>query len=93
MITDIFLYIISFLIGTVGNIMTAIASDFSIWPPVLLNGLTYFFTQLMNWNFFIPIDSLLQAIKFLIDFLASYVSIKLLLKLFNFARGSDGLDI
>lgn len=93
MITTIFLYIISFIFGTIGDIMLTIAGNFSIWPASLLNGLTYFCTQLMNWNFLLNISALLSMIKFMVGFDIIYVGIRLLLKLFNYIRGAGPIDI
>lgn len=93
MITNIFIYIISFLIGGIAGLSNFIARGFSIWPDSVINGLTYFFTILMNWDFLINISALLSAIKFMIAFDVIYVGVKLLLKLFNWIRGSGGIEI
>jgi hypothetical protein len=93
MITTIFLYIISFIFGTIGDIMLTIAGNFSIWPAGVLSGLTYFCTQLMNWNFLLNIKELLSMLKFMVGFDIIYVGIRLLLKLFNYIRGAGPLDI
>lgn len=95
MMTLIF-YILSFILGTIGNIMYFIAKDFSIWPSPLLDGLTYFFTKLMNLDFIIPIGGslgLLAAILFMIRFDVAYIGVKILLKIFNWIRGAGGIDI
>ena len=93
MLTSIFIYILSFILGMIGNIMTTIASGWSIWPPALLSGLTYFFQRLMDFNIIFPIDTLLTCIKFYISFDIIYFSVRLLLKLFNWIRGSGGIEI
>lgn len=93
MITTIILYILGFILGLVSGFTDILANGWSVWPSTLLEGLTYFFTSLMGIDFLLNIVALLTMIKFLIGFLAIYVSIKLLLKMFNWLRGSGGLDI
>lgn len=93
MITSLFLYILGFILSLVVGLMDFIAKDFTIWPSQVLDGLTYFFTHLMSFDFFLNIASLLTAIKWLVGFLIVYVSIKILLRFINWMRGSGELDI
>lgn len=93
MITTILLYVISFILGTIGSTIVYISHGWSVWPASVLDGLTYFFTQLMNFNIFFPVDTLLTVILFFINFEVIYISVRLLLKLFNYIRGSGGVDI
>lgn len=93
MITDILLYVVSFLLGTIGQFLNFIANGWTIWPPAVLNGLTYFFTAMMNWDFIFVISTLLTVLKFMVGFDIIYISIKLLLKLFNYIRGASGIEI
>lgn len=90
MITTLLIKLLTFLIG----IITTLLPTWQIWPDSLLTGLSYFFTQLLNFNFLFPIDTLLQAIIFLISFETVYFSSKILMKLFNYVRGTgSGVDI
>lgn len=93
MIIDILLYIVSIVLGAVGNIIVFISGGWSIWPPVLLQGFTYFFQHLMNFNIFFPVDTLLTVLSTIIKFDVAYVSVKLLLKLVNWARGASGIEL
>ena len=93
MITSIFLYILTFILGAIAGLMGFIAHGWSVWPSNVLDGLTYFFSHLMNWNFLLNTYALLQAISTLIKFLVIYVGVRLALKLFNWMRGAGGIDI
>lgn len=93
MIVDIFLYLISLIMTLMFNISDTLASGWQIWPASFFNGITYFFQQLMMFNFLFPVDTLLTVIVFLINFDVMYFGIKLLLKLFNYIRGSSGVEI
>ncbi len=93
MISSIFLYALNFILGSIAGLMGFISHGWSVWPSNVLDGLTYFFTNLMNWNFLINTYALLQAISSLIKFLIIYVGIRLALKLFNWMRGAGGIDI
>ena len=93
MITSIFLYILTFILGAIAGLMGFIAHGWGVWPSNVLDGLTYFFSHLMNWNFLLNTYALLQAISTLIKFLVIYVGVRLALKLFNWMRGAGGIDI
>lgn len=93
MILTVLLYILSYILKIVITITDSLADGWSIWPDTLLNGLTYFFTSLMTFDFLLNIVALLTVLKWLFGFLAVYVSIKLLLKIINWFRGSGELDI
>lgn len=65
-----------------------------IWPSIILSSLSYFFGELMNFNFLVPIDSLYLALIFYLSFETAYFGGKLIMKIFNFFRGTGtGLDI
>jgi hypothetical protein len=87
------LWILGFMLSMIAGFCNIIASGWSVWPPVVLNGLTYFFGLLMNWNFILNTRALLTGIKYLVGFLIIYFGIKLALKLFNWIRGSGPLDV
>jgi len=90
MITDLFLYLITLFI----NLMVFILPTWTLWPDSLLTGLTYFFTQLAVFNFIFPVDTLFTVILFIINFEVYYLSAKLIMKLFNYLRGTgSGVDI
>ena len=93
MITDIALYLLGLIMTLMFTISDSIASGWTVWPASLLNGLTYFFQQLMIFNFLFPIDTLLSVIVFIINFEVVYFGVKLLLKLFNYIRGASGIEI
>lgn len=90
MIITLLLYLISFFIAAIGAILPA----WTIWPANLLSGLTYFCSSLASVNFIFPIDSLFTIILFIINFEVLYLTAKIILKIFNYARGTgSGLDI
>lgn len=90
MITSLLLTLIYYLL----LIICSILPTYQIWPNELLDGLTYFFSQLSNFNFIFPIDSLFSAIVFFVSFEALYLTAKLIMKVFGFARGTGtGLDL
>lgn len=93
MLTTFILYILSFILSLVAGFSNIIAKDVSIWPPIVLQGLTYFFTSLMKIDFVLNIVQLLTSMKWLVGFLIVYVLIKLFLKLINWLRGSGELDV
>ena len=93
MIASIFLYIFSFILSIMSALTDFIAQGRSIWPDNVLNGLTYFFTQLMNWDFLLNITQLLTAIKFLIAFEVIYLLVKLALKIINWIRGAGPIEL
>lgn len=93
MITTLFFWGISFILKLIAGASNVIAKDWTVWPSAVLDGLTYFFTNLMNFDFFLNIYQMLLAMKWLVGFLIIYISVRLLLKLFNFLRGSGELEI
>lgn len=93
MILDIVLTIFSFIINTIGSILKFISGDFSLWPDSVLNGLTYVCETLMKLNIFFPIDTLLQAIKYLFGFFSLWVVARLVIMIFNFFRGSGEMKL
>jgi len=93
MITDIILYIFSFFLSVIGNTASFISGDWHIWPTSVLSGFTYFCQNLMTFNIIFPIDQLLIALHTLITFLTIYLAVRLLMKIFNWVRGSGPIDI
>lgn len=93
MIITLLLYLLSLIFVVIFTMADTIASNWSVWPDSFLNGLTYFFQQLMVFNFLFPVDTLFDVIKFIITFEVMYLGVKLLLKLFNFIRGASGIEI
>lgn len=93
MITDIFLYLVGLIMTLVFTISDSITGNWTVWPASFLNGLTYFFQQVMVFNFLLPIDTLFDVIKFVIAFEVMYLGVKILFKLFNFIRGASGIEL
>lgn len=90
MIIDIVLYLIGYLL----NFISIILPTWTIWPQTLLDGFSYFASAFARLNFLLPINTLFNCLSFLIGFEATYLSVKLTMKLFNFLRGTgSGLDI
>lgn len=90
MIVSAFIYLISGFLG----IIVFILPTWTVWPTTLLTGLTYFFSSLAKLNFLFPIDSLFTVILFLINFEVLFFTSKLIMKIFNYIRGTgSGLDI
>ena len=81
-IMDLLVYILDFLVG-----------GFSLWPENLVDGLTYFFTNLMNFDFVLNIYQLILVIEFLYLFFLVYVPAKLIVKVVNWIRGSGSIEI
>jgi hypothetical protein len=93
MITSMILYLFSFLLSLLSSMTDFLAQGWSVWPASVLNGLTYFFSLLMDWDFLINTSQLLTATKWLMDFEIIYLSTKLLLKLFNWIRGTGSIEL
>lgn len=93
MISDIFLYILSFILGVIGNMLTFVTLGWHIWPASVIDGLTYFCQHLMSFNIIFPIDTLLTALKFFVGFEAIYLPARLLIKFFNWIRGAGPMEI
>lgn len=90
MITDIFIYLIRIFI----DFVVWLLPTWTVWPTALLDGLTYVFASMAKLNFILPIDSLFAVLLFFIQFEVLYLGAKLVMKLFNFIRGTgSGLDI
>jgi hypothetical protein len=87
MITSALVYIIAFIVGSIGFVLSNIFGHFNIWPTELLSGMTYFFQHLLDFNIVFPMDSLLQAIRYFVNFLGLFFFAKLVLKVFNYLRG------
>jgi len=93
MITDMFLYILALVMTMIFQISDSISAGWSVWPAGVLDGLTYFFQQMMMFNFLFPVDTLFSVIVFIINFEVIYLGVKVLLKLFNWLRGASGIEI
>lgn len=93
MITSIVFYILSFTLGVISSISDFLARGWSPWPSSVLSGLTYFFTNLMRFDFIFNITQLLLAIKWVIAFDLIYITVRLLMKLFNWVRGSGSIEV
>ena len=90
MITNILLYIFASLI----TLVCWILPKWQIWPSDVLDGITYFFQQLAVFNFIFPIDTVFNVLTFLIYFEVAYFTAKLVMKFFNYIRGTgSGLDL
>jgi hypothetical protein len=90
MIASAFIYLISSFLG----IIVFLLPTWTVWPASLLTGLTYFFSSLAKLNFLFPIDSLFTVILFIINFEVLFLTAKLIMKIFNYIRGTgSGLDI
>jgi hypothetical protein len=90
MILTFIFYILAILIGTVSIVLPT----WQIWPQVFLDGLAYFFSHLASLNFLFPVDTLLTVLLFWLSFEVLYFTAKLIMKVFNFFRGTgSGLDI
>lgn len=93
MIIDLILYVCALILGSIGSLIVFISGGWSIWPPMVLQGFTYFFQHLMDFNILFPVDTFLLVVSTMIKFDVAYVSVKLLLKLFNWARGASGIEL
>lgn len=90
MITDIAIFILRLIFDSIVFLLPS----WTVWPPDLLNGLTYFVSSLAKINFIFPIDSLFSVITFLINFEVAYLTAKIVLKIFNYIRGTgSGVEI
>jgi len=90
MIIDIFLYILAWLISVIAFILPT----WTFWPEDLLEGLSYFAASLAKFNFIFPVDALFAILIFFVSFEALFFGAKLVMKIFNFIRGTgSGLDI
>lgn len=93
MIITALLYLLSFILGLVNGISNFLAQGWSIWPPALLQGLTYFFVHLMSLDFALNIATGLTVFQKLLGFIVIYFGIKLLMSIFNWIRGSGGIEV
>lgn len=90
MITDIVLYLIRQFI----DLLVFILPTWTVWPSALLDGVNYACQSLAKLNYILPIDSLFAVLIFIIQFEVLYLTAKLVMKVFNFIRGTgSGLDI
>jgi hypothetical protein len=90
MIFTILFYILTLILQTV----IIILPTWNVWPASLLDGITYFSSAIGTLNFIFPVDTLFAVILFIINFEALYFLSKLIMKIFNYIRGTgSGLDI
>ena len=90
MIANLFIYLATIMVKTIAIILP----EWQIWPQTFLDALSYFFTEIAKWNYIFPIDSLFAVLTFVIGFEVAYFTAKLVLKVFNYFRGTgSGLDI
>jgi len=73
--------------------LNAILPEFSIWPDIVVNGIRDFCGWIMELNWIFPADSFLHALGFFVEFVGWYYFVKLIIWLFNWARGADGVRI
>lgn len=94
MLIDILLFILGIIIDLLVYVLDfLLIGKITIWPDELLNGLTYFFTNLMNFDFVLNIGQLLLVLQFLFLFFILYVPARLIVKLVNWIRGAGSIDI
>lgn len=90
MIVDILLAFLA----TIINAVCFILPTWQIWPSDILQGLSYFFASIAKLNFIFPIDTLFNVIVFIVQFEVYYLSVKLILMVVNFFRGTGkGLEV
>lgn len=90
MIVTLVLYVLTMLL----NMISTILPNWQIWPQSLLDGLTYFFSTLWKFDFIIPVATLFQVILFMVSFEVVYFNAKIIMKVFNYLRGTgSGLEI
>lgn len=81
------------MLGYFMGLVALLAPTWTLWPDGFINGITYFFTGLMKFNFIFPVDTALQGINFLAEFAVLFFSAKLLVMLVNWLRGSGEIKI
>jgi len=90
MIVTLLLYVLTMFL----NMVTVILPSWEVWPTALLDGLTYFLSLLGKLNFILPMDTFMSVLLFLVTFETVYFGTKIIMKVFNFLRGTgSGLDI
>jgi len=90
MIIDIMLYIIAYFFG----VLLFVLPKWIIWPQAVTDGFTYFAGVFARLNFILPVDTFFNCLSFLIGFEAAYLTAKIIVKTFNYVRGTgSGLDI
>ena len=89
MVVTLIIYIIGLLINTINSLLP----DWQVWPDEVFESINWFFNTLMELSsiiFFMPI--LLDAILFLLNFIAYYCLYKIIIKVVNLMRGANGID-
>lgn len=81
------------MLGYFMGLVALLAPTWTLWPDGFINGITYFFTGLMKFNFIFPVDTALQGINFLASFAVLFFSAKLLIMLVNWLRGAGEIKI
>lgn len=88
MIVDILLYICGLIM-----IPFSLLPDWIIWPDSVFNTINYVVQVIMKLNFILPIDTILTAGNFVINFAVYYLTIRISIMLISFLRGSGQLKV
>jgi hypothetical protein len=89
MIPSIFFYIL----GTLLYAMAIFLPEWSIYPPAILEGLTYIGSAAAKLNFIFDMFSLFAAFVFIFQFLAYYYLAVVVISIINFFRGSGAVEM
>jgi hypothetical protein len=89
MIFTLIIYLFSFFISA----LVAMLPGWSLWPDILLTGVSYFCSCLAHFNFIFPVDTLFSVLLFLINFEILYFTSKLVIMFWNWIRGAGGINI
>ena len=90
MITIIFLKILTGFISVISSVLPG----WTVWPQQFLDGLNYLFSNLATFNFLFPVSDIFSILLFFINFEVLYFTSKIIMKTFNFFRGTgSGLDL
>lgn len=92
MIISLLLYIAGFILGTLATTTRLLTGNFQI-PNNLTEGLTYFLTNINTFDFMLNTSELMLAIKWFIAFNVLYFGAKLIFKIYNWIRGSGGIEV
>ena len=89
MVTDILITTFTWIL----NGIVFILPQWTIYPQAFTDGLQYFFTSLVKFNFFFPIDTLLTALIFFVHFEVLYYTAKLIMGGISMLRGSGEIKL
>lgn len=93
MIVAFFINILTVILSMISSFSNFFAQNFTIWPDEVLDGISYFTSGILKFDFALNTYALLQALLFFITFDVIYYTVKLLIKFVNWIRGADGLEI